>query len=73
MGVNPYGNGSTIVWNVGRKTDLCKLLCICSLPDFYEFKLSELSAYVVPRDVYVRGYGSLDEIALPGDEQKRAS
>ena len=73
MGFDPYGNGSHIVWDAAEGTDLRRLFCACSVPHNHEFKLSELKAYAVPRDVYVRGYGSVDEIVLPGDQQKQAS
>lgn len=70
IGANPYGNGSYIVSHPTGESDLRRLFCACRGPDYQEFKIIELQAYAVPRDVYVRGYGSPDEIVLPGHEQK---
>jgi hypothetical protein len=50
------------------------LFCACRVPDYHDFKLSELKAYTFPQSVYQGArYGSLDETALAGDEQKQAS
>jgi hypothetical protein len=73
MGFDPYGNGSHIVSDAAGGTDLRLLFCTCSVPEYHEFKLSELKAYAVPHDAYVRGYGSADQIVLPGQERKQAS
>jgi len=73
MGFDPYGNGSHIVSDAAEGTDLRRLFCSCSVPEYHEFKLSELKAFAVPHDAYERGYGSADEITLPRNEQKQAS
>ena len=73
MGLNPYGNGSYLVLPATEDIDLRRLFCACCVPDYYEFKLSELKAYAVPPDIYKCGYGSAGEIMLPSDEQRRAS
>jgi hypothetical protein len=73
MGLDPYGNGSHIVSDAAEGTDLRRLFCSCSVPEYHEFKLSELKAYGVPHSAYEGGYGSADEIVLTNDEQKQAS
>lgn len=73
MGLNPYSNGSHVVSDAAIASDLRKLFCVCCAPDYYEFKLSQLKVYEVPQSVYRRGYGSVHEIVLASDGQKRAS
>ena len=47
MGFDPYGNGSHIVSDAAEGTDLRRLFCSCSVPEYHEFKLSEV-AYPAP-------------------------